>query len=363
MKDYLTKIILASWYFCGAALAQGNLQDANFKVGLIYPKSGPLAPYAESQAKAVKLGLEEFRADHPELAIHIAVVVADDKSLASEGLKAAERLIAAQKVNLFIGSYSNIVNEALAPLLDSNKIPLFLVRSSGSELIERRQIYAMVPSHRWYGRMLGFYAAQNLKKKRAAIIVHPDDEISTEMTEGFKEAFQKAGGFVVGTWNTDQRNVWNDIKMTEPDTYFVPAALGSKESLLEAILNTKADILTGKRFLRKSPVATLYQVQSYTNLDPHQGVKDFAALYEKRYGQKPDELAAAAYESIRIILQAYFLSLSVKNKPMLESMQTKDLGGIYGIGHFTKDRIFMRPIPITRSIQGAEEFKGRIQPE
>ncbi|RZA15597.1 MAG: hypothetical protein EOP10_26070 [Proteobacteria bacterium] len=262
-----------------------------------------------------------------------------------------------------MGSFSNTVNESLGQLLDTSKVPMILVRSSGEDLLGQTQVYSMVPSHRWYGRMLGHYAGQSLKKKRVAIISHGSDAISQEMNEGFKEAFVKTGGFIVGTWTPDQKDLWNDLKMTEPDAYFVPAAFGSNESLLDLVLGQPTDVLTAQRFLRKTGKAPLYQVQSFTSSDPHQGVKDFVALYEKRYQQKPDELAAAAYESIRIILQAYFLSLSVKDKPMLETIQSKDLGGIYGIGRFTKDRIFMRPIPITRTLLGVEEFKGRIQPE
>jgi branched-chain amino acid transport system substrate-binding protein len=363
VKVKLIKFLFTALAFSELALAQSNLKDANFKVGLIYPKTGPLAAYAESQAKAVKMGLEEFRQDHPELAVQIAVVVADDKSLASEGLKAAERLIESQKINLLIGSFSNTVNQGLLETMATSKTPLLLTRSSSDEMVKGEQVYAMVPSSRWYGRMLGFYAAQSLKKKRAAIVYRSDDAISLEMNEGFKEAFVKAGGFVVGSWTSDQKDLWNDIKMTEPDSFFIPAAFGEKEGLIDLVLSSKIDIFSGTRFTRKAGAGAVYRAKSFTQLDPHQGVKDFVALYEKRYNQKPDELAAASYESIRIILQAYFLSLSVKDQPMLESIQTKDLGGIYGIGRFTKDRYFMRPVPITREWQGVEEFKGRIQPE
>lgn len=363
MKVQLTKIFLSAWLFSITALAQTNLKDANFKVGLIYPKTGPLASFAESQAKAVRLGLEEFRQDHPELAVQIAVVVADDKSLASEGLKAAERLIKTQNINMLIGSFSNTVNQGLLELQGQSNIPLLLPRSTSEDMIAHKDVFAMVPTHRWYGRMLGFYAAQSLKKKRAAIVYHPEDAISLEMNEGFKEAFVKAGGFIVGSWTARQKEIWSDIPMLEPDCYFIPAAFGKDESLIDLVLTSKVDILSSSRFFRKAGEGALYRAPSFSKLDPHQGVKDFVALYEKRYGQKPDELAAASYESIRIILQAYFLSLSVKEQPMLDTIRSKDLGGIYGIGRFTKDRNFMRPIPITRELHGIEEFKGRVQPE
>ncbi len=363
MKDKLIKFFLATWLITIAAFAQADLKDANFKVGLIYPKTGPLAPYAEAQAKAVKLGLEEFRQDHPELAIQIAVVVADDKSLASEGLLAAERLIETQKINLLIGSFSNSINQGLLEFLKSTRTPLLLIRSASEDLLAGGQVFAMVPTHRWLGRMMGFYAAQSLKKKRAALIYHPDDAISLEMNQGFKESFVKAGGLVVGSWTAEQKDLWTAINLTQPDCYFIPAAFGSSESLIDLALGSPIDVLSTARFLRKAGIGALYKAEGFTTLDPHQGVKDFVALYEKRYQQKPDELAAASYESIRIILQAYFLSLSVKDKPMLDTLQSQDLGGIYGIGRFTAERTFMRPVPITREIQGQVEFKGRLQPE
>lgn len=363
MKDNLAKIILASWLFALPVYAQNSLQNAAFKVGLVYPKSGPLSSYAESQAKAVKLGLEEFRSDHPELAVQIAVVVADDKSLASEGEKAAERLVTQQKINMMIGSYSNTVNQSLLDVLKKAKVPLLLTRPATDEMVGNDQVFTMVPSYKWFGRMLGFYASQSLKKKRVAIIQQPSDPISLEMKEGFVEAFQKNGGFVVGTWTATQKDLWKDIQMTEPDAFYIPAAFGEKEPLIDLALASRIDILSSQRFLRDGGNATIYKALGFTALDPHQGVKDFVSTYQKKYGQVPDETAAAAYESIRIILQAFFLSLSVKDKPALETIRSSDLGGIYGIGRFTKDRVFMRPIPITKTTKGVEEFKGRIQPE
>ncbi len=363
MKDFLYSLTLGLLFFVAPAYAQNSLQNAAFKVGMIYPKSGPLAAYADAQAKAVKLGLDEFRQDHPELAVQIAVVVADDKSLASEGEKAADRLLNQQKIGMMIGSYSNTVNQSIATILKPQGVPLLLTRPASDDLLSDDLVFTMVPSYKWYGRILGFYAAQSLKKKRAAIVLHPGDVISEEMKQGFVEAFTKAGGFIVGTWTADQKGIWKDIQMTEPDAFYVPAAFGEKEPLIDLIANGSIDILSSQRFLRKDVKAPVFKALSFSALDPHQGVKDFVALYQKKYGQIPDEVAASSYESIRILLQAFFLALSVKDKPAIETIRTRDLGGIYGIGKFTKDRVFMRPIPITRTVNGVEEFKGRIQPE
>ncbi len=363
MKEILAILALGLTFFIAPLRAQTGLQNAAFKVGMIYPKSGPLATYADAQAKAVKLGLDEFRQDHPELAVQIAVVVADDKSLASEGEKAAERLLNQQKISMMIGSYSNTVNQSVASLLKPQSIPLLLTRPASDDLLNDDLVFTMVPSYKWYGRILGFYAAQSLKKKRAAIILHPGDAISEEMKQGFVEAFTKMGGFVVGTWTADQKNVWKDIQMSEPDAFYIPAAFGEKEPLIDLAANGATDILSSQRFLRKDAKAPIYKALSFSSLDPHQGVKDFVTLYQKKYAQIPDEVAASSYESIRILLQAFFLALSVKDKPAIETIKTRDLGGIYGIGKFTKDRVFMRPIPITRTLNGIEEFKGRIQPE
>lgn len=363
MKDNLYKIILISLLLSGTVYAQNSLQSANFKVGLVYPKTGPLATYADSQAKAVKLGLEEFRSDHPELAVQIAVVVADDKSLASEGEKAAERLVEQQSINMMIGSFSNTVNEAILEKLRPSKAPLLLTRPAPEDLLKDEQVFTIVPSYKWFGRMLGFYAAQSLRKKRVAIITHPGDSISAEMIEGFKEAFTKTGGFIVGTWSANQVDRWNDIRMSEPDSYYIPVAFGENEPLIDRILATQTDVLSSQRFLRKGGAGAVYKALTFTPLDPHQGVKDFVSLYQKKYGQLPDETAAAAYESVRIILQAFFLSHSVKGREALDIIRSRDMGGIYGIGKFTKDRVYMRPIPITRTVKDVEEFKGRIQPE
>ena len=363
MKDILCKMILAGCCLALPAYAENGVPIADFKLGLIYPKTGPLAPFAEAQAKAVKLGLEEFRQDHPELAVQIAVVVADDKSLASEGEKAAERLVTQQKINMMIGSYSNTVNQSLLAVLKAKQIPLVLTRPASDDLLKNDQVFTMVPSYRWYGRIIGFYAVRSLGKKRAAVIIHPDDKISSDMREGFIEAFTKAGGFIVGTWEANQKDLWKDIQMTDPDAFYIPVAFGENEPLIDIITSSPIDILTSQRFMRKGGNGAIYKALSFTPLDPHQGVKDFVALYQKKYNQLPDETAAAAYESIRIVLQAFFLSLSVKDMPPLETIRKRNLGGIYGLGSFTKDRVFMRPIPITRTVKGVEEFKGRIQAE
>lgn len=346
--------------------AQAALENANFKIGLIYSKTGPLAPHARSLANAVKLGLDEFRQDQPALGREVAVVVADDKSLASEATKAAERLFAQQKISVLIGSMSNTANQAILASNTDKTIPVLLPNASSEELLERPNVFGLSVSDRWQGRLIAYYAKNSLMRSKVLLVEDTNNPRSEPFIAGFKEAFAKIGGTVVAQVDLAKDSALPEAGANKPDLIVFTGGSLTQNALTEAIDRSGLDLLVSNNFRLPAPArakGALFILQNFSELDPHPEVQDFVKTYKSRYNETPDMLAAAAYEGVRVILHSFMLSRSVAGRSIMDILSNDPLGGIYGVGQFNKDRIFMRPIPFLVSSKGKLAFKNRIKPE
>ncbi|MCX6130352.1 MAG: ABC transporter substrate-binding protein [Proteobacteria bacterium] len=129
---------------CSSPLfAKSSHDKIIYRIGFIHPRSGPLAPFGNSLAQGVKLGLQQFRLENPKLGEQIGLISADDRGLASEGEKAAKRLIQQQKVQLLIGSVSNSVNLSLAAVSNQSETPLLLPRGTDEDMLGKPHIFTM----------------------------------------------------------------------------------------------------------------------------------------------------------------------------------------------------------------------------
>lgn len=365
-RKLLLAILLAIGFPLTQAKAQNALENASFKIGLIYSKTGPLAPHARSLANAVKLGLEEFRQDQPTLGREVAVVVADDKSLASEASKAAERLFGQQKIEVLIGSMNNTANQSILALVDEKKIPILLPSGSSEDLLQRSNVFTMAITDRWQGRLVAYYARNSLNRSKVLLVRDDGNPRSEGFSSGFKEAFEKIGGTIVAQADLAKDTALPDTAAAKPDLVVFAGASLKQNALAEAVDRTGLDILASNNFrLPASPRAkgSFFIFQNFSDLDPHPEVQDFVKAYKNRYNEAPDALGAAAYEAVRIILHSFMLSRSVGNRSVMEILSADALGGIYGVGQFNKDRIFMRPIPFLAVEKGKMAFKNRIKPE
>ena len=128
------------------------------------PQSGPLAQNGRDILNGFVLFLEEigYRAGGRE----IQLIVEDDEGIPAVGLTKARKLVESDRVHLMAGALLSSTGYALAPYIDSMKIPMVYPVVSADDLTQRRRSRWIIRTG-WTGSQpnhaFGEYAYHTLK--------------------------------------------------------------------------------------------------------------------------------------------------------------------------------------------------------
>jgi branched-chain amino acid transport system substrate-binding protein len=188
-----------------AALIAGTLlvpapvpaQKGPVKIGMIVPQTGPLAANGKDTTNGYELFFEEQK--YRLAGREIKFMVEDDEGKPATGLTKVRGLVEGQGVHLVTGPIGANVGYAIAPYVDSKKVPTLFPIVAADDLTQRKRSPYIVrvgwsssqPSHPF-----GRWVYDNLKYKRIAVIAY-DFAFGWEVVAGFQRTFEEAGGQIV----------------------------------------------------------------------------------------------------------------------------------------------------------------------
>jgi branched-chain amino acid transport system substrate-binding protein len=168
--------------------------DGPIKVGFLAPLSGPYAQNGRDILNGFLLYLDEigYRAGGRQ----IQLIVEDDEAIPAVGLTKARKLVERDRVHVMAGGLLSSTGYALAPYIDSARIPMIYPVISADDLTQRRRSRWVVrtgwtasqPNHAF-----GEYAYRVLGFRRVATIAL-DYAFGWESVGGFQQTFEEAGG-------------------------------------------------------------------------------------------------------------------------------------------------------------------------
>ena len=177
-----------------ALTAGARSADGPIKVGFLVPLSGPYAQNGRDILNGFLLYLDEikYRAGGRE----IQLIVEDDEAIPAVGLTKARKLVERDRVHVMAGGLLSSTGYALAPYIDSARIPMIYPVISADDLTQRRRSRWVVrtgwtasqPNHAF-----GEYAYRELGFRRVATIAL-DYAFGWESVGGFEQTFEEAGG-------------------------------------------------------------------------------------------------------------------------------------------------------------------------
>jgi branched-chain amino acid transport system substrate-binding protein len=174
-----------------------HAQKGPIKLGLLVPVTGPLSANGKDMINGLNLFLEEqgFRLAGRE----IKLLMEDDEGKPATGLTKARGLVEEQGVHVVTGPLSAAVGYAVAPYLDSKKVPTIFPIVSAEDITQRKRSPYIVrtgwssaqPSHPF-----GKWVYDNLGYRKIAMIGY-DFAFGWEVAAGFQRTFEEAGGQVL----------------------------------------------------------------------------------------------------------------------------------------------------------------------
>jgi branched-chain amino acid transport system substrate-binding protein len=188
---FLTLVAVASLAAPTAA------QKGPIKIGMIVPQSGPLAANGKDMINGYELFFEQV--GYKLAGREIKFIVEDDEGKPATGLTKVRGLVEGQGVHLVTGPLSAAVGYAVAPYIDSKKVPALYPIVAADDLTQRKRSPYIVrtgwassqPSHPF-----GKWVYDNLKYKKIAVIGY-DFAFGWEVVSGFQRTFEETGGQIV----------------------------------------------------------------------------------------------------------------------------------------------------------------------
>jgi branched-chain amino acid transport system substrate-binding protein len=306
-------LVVLAVILVGVSLVSGGTtwaQKGAIKVGFLIPQTGPLAANGKDMLNGMQLFFEEqgYRLAGRE----VKFIVEDSAGNPATGLTKTRGLVEAQGIHVLIGPLSAAVGYAVAPYVESKKLPALYPVVAADDLTQRKRSPYIVrtgwsssqPSHPF-----GKWVYDNLKYKKIATIGY-DFAFGWEVVAGFQRTFEEAGGQVVQKlWpplgNVDFAPYLAQLRKDVDAVYAVFSgadALRFAKQYSDAGLRTRLPLIGGGTFtdehvLRSMGDEVLGVVTAlhYSAALTNPANRKFAQAYEAKYQQVPSYYSEGTY--------------------------------------------------------------------
>ncbi|MAK56312.1 MAG: ABC transporter permease [Pusillimonas sp.] len=311
MKKVLTGTALALSLAFGAGAA-----SAEVKVGFMLPYSGTYAQLGEAIENGFKMYVEE---QGGKLAgQEVTYFRVDDESNPSKGPDNANRLIKRDEVDVLVGTVHSGVAMALAKAATENDVTLIIPNAGAGAItgpLCSKNVFRSSFSNWQPGYAMGAVAAEDGHKK--AVTISWNYAAGKESTDGFKEAFEKAGGEVVQHLtlpfpNVEFQPLLTEIASIKPDVVYTFFAGGGAVKFVQdyAAAGLKDQIpLVGAGFLTDGTLKAqgesaqgLRTALHYADGLDNDLDKEFRENYSEKYPDlPPDVYAVQGYDAAQML--------------------------------------------------------------
>ncbi len=384
----LLSVFAAGMLFAGALAGCGGSKEAKsdtIKIGGNLEMTGGSASYGISSKNGIELALKNVNQKGVLGGKKIELVVADNKSEASEALNAMQKLVSQDKVVAIIGP--NLSSACIASSAINNAGKVLAISPLGTNpnvTVDPKTGKTREYNFRacfidpFQGTVMANFTSKEMGLKRAAIMVDNTSDYSKGLAVFFKENFLKNGCEVVAEEaylqkDTDYKSTLTKIKATNPDLLYIPGYYQEVGLIIKqareigmniAIAggdgwdSSKLPEIAGKEALNGTFFCNLYSPNDTSELN-----KNFVAEYKNAYKSEPDVFAALSYDSTLAIVKAIEDANSADSAKVAEAMaKIKDLQGVTGATTFDDKHNPIKSAVIIEHVDGKQTFKTKINP-
>ncbi len=345
-------------------------------IGHLAPLSGPDKLIGEHARQGIMIAVEEINADGEKInGRRVEVHHADDRGTAAAAGDEAVRLVTVTRAVALLGGVTSERAEQIARASQSYGAPL-VTPSPLPVPLAAETAYSTCPPPTHQGKVLGRFAAEDLKVKHIAVLLDARSGICAGVAAAFAREFNAEG-----ERQTDQFRYENDAGLADlatraarakPDAVLIATSVADFVKLREGL--TKAEIKTPILFggeesawpalLAEADAGRgVYAVTTFAadGLTAHG--QEFARKYRERFKEAPDLYAAAAYDGARLLFEAMRRANSTDSEPVrkaiLELPNFDSLTGPLTIDR--EDHGARRPLFVVQQQEGQAKLVKRYE--
>jgi len=192
--------------------ASAVAEDDAVKIGLLTPKSGPLA----GPGKQMEDGIRFFLKAHDNILAgrKVTLLVADTFGQPAMALTKAQELVERERVDILVGPLATTEALAINDYIQQAKVPIISSSAAAEDITQRAPnpwLLRATGSAGQFVHHLGHYAATTLKYKRIATVA-TDFGYGHEVVGAFHRVFEDNGGHIV-------QKIWVPLKVSDFAAY------------------------------------------------------------------------------------------------------------------------------------------------
>src|SRR5882757_2628763 len=351
-----------------ATASGGALAADPIKIGVI----------AEAQAiagasipQAAQLAADEINAQGGVDGRKIEIVSYDNHSSSADSVRAFQRAVNEDKVNVVISSYISEVVLALEPWASRLKTPFVTPGAASNEI--SKSVHADYDKNKYtfHGYLTSAAlalsvcdAAKDLlveqKHMKTAVVMSEDAAWTKPLDVGYEECLPKIGLKVVdhirfSPDTTDFTPIFNKIEASKPDVIITGISHVGVQPTVQwknqqvpipmFVISAQATNETFGKDTNDAAEGVLYQGVSGPNVAVTPKSVPFADNFKKRYGNYPSYAGYTAYDEVYYIADAVKRAGSVDPDKMVDALEKTDWEGTIGrVQFYGKDDQFTHSI-------------------
>ncbi len=316
-----------------------------FKIGVIFSKTGNVAPVSETSYQIARFAAEEINSKGGLLGRFVELLAYDNQS-SSIGSKAAAHKAVKDRVQGVIGAIYSSHSLAMADVLEKADIPMISPISTHPGLTRKGDyIFRVCFTDRFQGKVMADFARHQLDIDKAALLVNTNSRYSLGLAEFFTKHFRcnacRVWEFDYQENTTDFTRQLKQIKRIDVQAVFVPGHYRESAYIIKQARMMDIDIpflgadgwlnrmySYGGQYIRGNFYATQWH-----NKIPRSQSRDFVRRYEKRFGRPcPNEPAMAlTYDAFMVFARAVKEAGSLNRAHIRERLSdTRNFKGVTG---------------------------------
>ena len=358
--------------------------DANeIRIGASMELTGGVAAYGQQTLNGIKLAVKQANDAGGINGKKINLIVADNKSEASEATNSVTKLINQDKVIAVLGPVVSSNALAALPVAESSKVPLLTPTATNPDVTVkdgkvRPYAFRSCFIDPFQGTVVANFASKTLGAKKAAIYVDNSSDYSKGLAKFFEENFVKNGGTIVikeAFLQKDQdfKSTLTKIKAAGADVIYVPGYYEEVGKIVKQAreMGLTMPILGGDGWdSAKLPeiagagaLNNTFFANHYSPDDNSPAIKAFVDSYKKEYGQTPDAFAALSYDATMMVIEAIKRAGGTDTTKIKDELaKTKDYQAVSGKITLNESHDAVKSAVIIEFKDGKQAFKEKVNP-
>jgi branched-chain amino acid transport system substrate-binding protein len=307
----------------------------------------------------------------------VKLVLADDQSDNLGCTRAAQKLVAKDKVMAILGPAQSWLAEDGGRVCQQAKVPMVATTATDPVVTQVGDfIFRACYTDPQQGEAGAKFAYDILKSRNAASIFGKYFRVTAlqSAAESFSARFSSLGGKVATDYygdGKDPRQVLDNLLAAKPDLLYV-AAPGAQAANIAKQAREKGfngPILGTDSWDSPNLVTTgglamegSYFTNHFSAADTRPEVQVFVRKYVGRFGVEPDSAAAMAYDASRLLFDSISRAGSTKGPAVRDALNAADFPGVSGRMKFGQSRNPRKPVVIIQVQSGKLAYNSTVNP-